>query len=76
MTGRFTAVRLLLDDCPSFGGVNETSVLPSSGYGIVLFLDWSIAHLPLPYQMMHTAWRIHLNMLTSSSQEEVIDAEP
>lgn len=41
----------------------------------MLFLDRSVAHVFLPYRMMHTAWRTHLNMLTSSSHKEVIDAK-
>lgn len=50
-------------------------MLLSAGHGAKLFLDGSVAHVSLPYRMMHAACRTHSNMLTSSSHEEVIDAK-
>lgn len=57
-------------------GGDKMSVLLSVGHSTVLFLDWSIAHVSLPYQMMHVVWRSHSNKLTSSSDnKEAFDGQ-
>lgn len=51
-------------------GGNKMSVLLSVVHSTVLFLDWSIAHVSLPYQMMRIVWRTLSNKPTSTSDNK------